>query len=167
MNLDKQLLKVGKLKSTHGIKGEFKFWLDDGIYIIDDLKDKQIFLKDLKNNLDVYLIENFHEVANKLVIKFKGIDNINDALNFIGQEVFFKIEDNLIEHEETLIDFKLVVNNNTIGTVIDEMFNGAQDLVKIKTNDNKQFWVPCVDEYVIEIDYDNKIIYAKNIEILI
>ncbi|QEH61663.1 16S rRNA processing protein rimM [Spiroplasma chinense] len=164
MDLNKQLTEVGKLASTHGIKGEFKFWLNTEFYLVDELVGKQLFLKDNKNNFDVYTIERFYTLKNKLIVKLEGIDNVNDAQKYVQQIVLFKNDDNLVEKEISLLDYKILFEEKNFGKVIELMNNGVYDLVKVKSTDNKEFWIPCVDEYVQEYDDENMILKVKNIE---
>ncbi|AHI52696.1 ribosome maturation factor RimM [Spiroplasma culicicola] len=164
MSLDKKLLEVGKLISTHGIKGEFKFWLNNEFYLVDDLNNKQIFLKDNQNNFDVYTIERFYQQKQKMILKLSGIDDINTAQKFKNHIVLFKIEDNLVEQEVNLVNYQVSNNNHIVGIVKEVMFNGAQDLLKVQENQTTQYWIPYVDEFIINCDDDTKIIYVKNIE---
>jgi 16S rRNA processing protein RimM len=43
------------------------------------------------------------------------------------------------------------------------MENGKYTLVKVKNND-QEIWIPLVDEYLIKIDNEQKIIFVKNFE---
>ncbi|WP_198146102.1 ribosome maturation factor RimM [Spiroplasma helicoides] len=164
MNLDKQLIKVGSLKTTHGIKGEFKFWMQENYHLVEELANKKIFLKDSKNNIDVKVVERLAMISGKRILKLKDIDDINQAEKFVGMDVYFKIDDNLVEEEISLMNYDVVYENNIIGKVVEELFNGAHDLVKVLKEEKTEFWIPCVDRYVVEYDDDNKKIFVQNIE---
>ncbi|QBQ07538.1 16S rRNA processing protein RimM [Spiroplasma gladiatoris] len=164
MNFYNQLTKIGQIKATHGIKGELKIWIDSQLELLEDLKNYQIFLEDHQKNIDVYNVEKFYNLNNKLIIKLKDIDNIDSAKKFINQNILVKKEDNIIGIVKTLINYSLLFENNIIGKVIEEMNNGAHELIKVKTTQGIEFWIPYVGEYILEVDENKKIISAINIE---
>lgn len=166
-NLEEKLISVGKIISTHGIKGELKIWINSDLSIKKDLLNKKIFLKDKSNSIEVYCVEKFYISNNKHILKLKDINNINTALTYKDWEVYFLKEDDLFELYTSLIDFHVLFENSSYGKVIDVMYNGAQDLVKVFNNDNQSIWVPCVDRFVEKVDYESKTITLKNIMELI
>ena len=166
MNLIKQLTEIGKLTATHGIKGEFKIWINEDISFKKDLINQQVFLQDKQNNFDVYTVEKFYNQKNKMIIKFKNIDSINDAEKYLKQVAFVKTSQDVVEITQTLLGFKVYCANKYWGEVIDIMYNGAHELIKVQ-NETKQFWVPCVDNYIQSIDWDAKTVQAVNLELLL
>ncbi|AGR40981.1 ribosome maturation factor RimM [Spiroplasma taiwanense] len=157
------LIKIGKIVSTHAIRGEVKFLLDNKYLLLKEIKNIKIFLEDKQGKIDVYEIEKSYFINKKQILKLKNINNINEAKPLINNIVYIIKNDELIEIKETFIEFEAFYKESKYGIIIDEMYNGAQDLVKVK-NQKNEFWIPCVEVYIESIDYGRKIIFFKNIE---
>ena len=112
--------------------------------------------------------------ANKsfMLIKFEGIDSINDLLPYKGSLLFVTeeiIRQNLDE-DEFLIDELVGLGvfdketDKSLGFVIGVSNNGATDLLSVKTNTKKICLVPFVKAIVPDVDIRNKKIMINNIE---
>jgi 16S rRNA processing protein RimM len=55
-------------------------------------------------------------------------------------------------------------NGNKIGEVSDVIQNSAQDIFEIETAENKKVLIPRVDEFILDIDADNREIKVRLIE---
>ncbi|AUB31408.1 ribosome maturation factor RimM [Spiroplasma floricola] len=160
------LKKIGKIVGTHGLKGEIKFKLENNFILTGDFLNQQIFLENSLKNLDVFEVKKSYFLNKKHIIALENITSIDSAQKLVNNIVYVKKDSEFIEEAFSYIDFKCFYNNKLYGKVIDEMFNGAQDLIKLKT-ENKEFWIPCVDFYLEKIDVVNKEIYLKEIEVLL
>ena len=107
-----------------------------------------------------------------MLIKFKGIDSINDLLPYKGSLLFVTeeiIRQNLDE-DEFLIDELVGLGvfdketDKSLGFVIGVSNNGATDLLSVKTNTKKICLVPFVKAIVPDVDIRNKKIMINNIE---
>ena len=75
-----QLLRVGVITTTHGIRGEVKvFPTTDDIHRFDDLEE--VILKNKKEQLTLH-IEHVKYFKNIVIVKFKEYNNINDVEMF-------------------------------------------------------------------------------------
>lgn len=177
-----EFISVGKILNFHGIQGEAKVGFS---------KNQQEFLKTLKvvfikkdaaqkdsaaKNSDYTKLEVSSVRFNKTfaLIKFKGINSINDLMPFKGCLLFVEqstIRENLGE-DEFLIDeltglevFDL--KGEKIGVVIGVSNNGANDMLSVKSKTKKVSFVPFVKALVPEVDIKNKKVVVNNIEGLI
>lgn len=167
-----QYVSVGKILNFHGIQGEAKVGFS---------KNQQDFLKSLKvvfikKDSDYTKFEVSSVRFNKTfaLIKFKGINSINDLMPYKGCLLFVEqstIRENLGE-DEFLIDeltglevFDL--NGEKIGVVIGVSNNGANDMLSVKSKTTKISLVPFVKALVPEVDIKNKKVVVNNIEGLI
>lgn len=165
-------VSVGKILNFHGIQGETK---------VGYSKNQAEFLQQLKT---VYIKKDNEYVESEIkslrfhknfaLIKFSGINSINDAIPYKGCLIFVKeefIRENLGE-DEFLIDELTGLdvfdtNGNKIGVVVGVSNNGASDLLSIKSKTKKISLVPFVDELVPQVDIKNKKVIINNIEGLI
>ena len=75
-----QLLRVGVITTTHGIRGEVKvFPTTDDIHRFDDLEE--VILQNKKEQLTLH-IEHVKYFKNIVIVKFKEYNNINDVEMF-------------------------------------------------------------------------------------
>ena len=88
------MVYVGEIVNTHGIKGELR--------IVSDFKYKEkVFINGNKLYLgkrkQKVIIDSYRKHKNYDMVKFDGINDINDAIIFKGDEVYIKREDLDIE----------------------------------------------------------------------
>lgn len=165
-------ISVGKILNFHGIQGEAKVGFS---------KNQEDFLKKLKvvyikQNSEYAKLEVTSVRFNKTfaLIKFKGINSINDLIPYKGCLIFVEktvIRENLGE-DEFLIDELtgldvLDAEGNNIGVVVGVSNNGMNDLISIKSKTKKISLVPFVKELVPHVDIKSKKITVNNIEGLI
>lgn len=155
------LIYIGKLVSTHGIKGEVK--------IISDFDKKEKAFK-LGNKLYIgkeeFIIASYrHHKIYDMVI-FKGINDINEVIRLKNSEVF--IERNLLELDEDdyliedLIGYRIEENEIVIGKISEIMYNKNNILLKVVGE--KNFYIPLKSNFITLIDNKNLIIKVKDIE---
>lgn len=161
-------VSVGKILNFHGVKGEAK---------LGYTKNREEFLAKLET---VYVLVNNEykeiEVANIrftpkcAIIKFKGIDSLNDILEYKGCLIF--VDDTVarehLEEDEFLIDELVGLNvydgEERVGSVVGVSNNGASDLLSVKTNSKNICLVPFVKAIVLSVDIKTKRIQINNIE---
>ena len=167
-----QYISIGKILNFHGIQGEAKVGFS---------KDQQDFLKTLKfvyikKDIDYIKFDISNVRFNKTfaLIKFKGINSINELMPYKGCIIFTEedfVRKSLSEEEflvDELIGLEVLdLNNKKIGTIVSVLNNKSQDLLSVKSLNNKICSVPFVKELVPTIDLKNKKIIVNNIEGLI
>lgn len=153
---------LGKIVNTHGIKGEVR--------IISNFKLKdQVFTKDFplyvgKDKIKL-IINSYRPHKNYDMVTFIGINDINDVLIYKGESVYVNRNDLEIENYilEDLINLEVYSNNELIGKVTDIMDNGAHEILVVE---NKHL-IPLVDEFINEVNINDKKIIINEIEGLI
>jgi 16S rRNA processing protein RimM len=90
-------LRVGVISSTHGVKGEVKvFPTTDDVNRFNDLK--QVLLDTGKEYIELE-IEGVKYFKQFVILKFKGINNINDIEKYKGKDLLVSRE-NAVKLEE-------------------------------------------------------------------
>lgn len=164
-------VSVGKILNFHGIKGEAKVGYSKS-QLDFVLSLEMVYLKDSANSYVPFRIESAKPHKNIIIVKFEGINSINEILPYKGSLLF--VEDSIIrenlEEDEFLIDelVGLEVFDNAdgkkLGFVIGVSNNGASDLISVKTNSKKVCLIPFVKAIVPVVDIKNKKIMINNIE---
>ncbi len=163
-------VSVGKIVNFHGIKGEAKVGYSKNQQDFFTSLDT-VYLKDKDNYTSLHILS-AKPLKNMMIVKFEGIDSINDILELKGKLLFVEesvIRENINEDEfliDELVGLEVFDNENgqKLGFVIGVSNNGASDLISIKTNSKKISLVPFVKAIVPIVDIKNKKIMINNIE---
>ncbi|SFG10988.1 16S rRNA processing protein RimM [Lachnospiraceae bacterium C7] len=154
----KDKLQVGVITSTHGIRGEVKVYpTTDDVNRFKKLKN--VILDDGKVQLDLE-VERVKFFKNLVILKFKGIDNINDIEKYKKASLFVRRED-AVELEENeffiadLIGLKVESDEGEdLGKIADVLQTGANDVYIIKKAGEEDLLVPAIHECVKEINIE-------------
>ena len=84
------LIYIGKLVNTHGLKGEVRIYpYTDDIKRFDELKKIYVEIDNVKVKLDIKSVRYY---KNLVIAKFNNIDTIEDAMKYKGKYIFIDIE---------------------------------------------------------------------------
>ena len=160
-----ELISIGKIINFHGILGEAKVGYSDPKRIESA---KKVIVKNIPLNIEKI---RFHK--NFAIVKFKEISDINELLNFKGENIYLAKEEvkNQLEEEEYLIDDLVGLNvfddkDDFIGIVDSIAKSTGNDILSIKPEDEKygNILVPFVKELVPIVDVKAKKIVIKPIK---
>ncbi len=152
------LLKVGVITSTHGLKGEVKVFPTT-----DDAKRfkklKEVLLDTGKEKI-VLSIEQVKFFKQLVILKFKGIDDIGDVQKYRGKDLFVTRE-NAVKLKKgeyfiaDLIGVNVVSEDGALkGILKDVMQTGANDVYVIELSDGRELLLPAIKECVLAVDLD-------------
>lgn len=154
------LLQVGVITTTHGIRGEVKVFptTDDPKRFLDL---KNVILDDGKTTLDLE-IHNVKFFKNLVILKFKGIDNINDIEKYKKAGLYVTRED-AVELEEDeyfiadLIGMDVISDEGEqLGTISDVLQTGANDVYVISSKGQKDLLLPAIHECVLDVNVEER-----------
>ena len=157
-------LKIGKVLGTHALKGELK------IRSYSDFNDQRFVIGNklyLNNIEDPFIIKTVRIHNGNYLVSFEGLQDINLVEKYVGSIVYGLKEDVVLEDNEyfydDLIGCKVKENDQVIGTVESIYFNGAQDILNVKTT-KKTIAIPYVDAFIVDEDIENKVIEVQLIK---
>lgn len=151
-----ELIKIGKIVSPHGIKGQIKVYNYSRRDRFEDISEITI-------DKETFNIESITSVKNMVILKIQGIDDRNSAEALRGKDVFMdeKYLDELKEDEYLIRDLiGLDVfrdESSSIGKVIDVLQYGSSDTYEIKLNNGKMAYIPAVKEFIKDVDLEKGI----------
>ena len=161
-------ISIGKILNFHGVQGEAKLGYS---------KNREEFLSGLKRvyiqSGDDYLpleIVRVRFTPKCGIIKFKGIDTLNDILEYKNKLLFIEestARENLEEDEfliDELVGLDVYDGDKKVGAVVGVSNNGASDLLSVRTHGDKVSLVPFVKAIVLSVDIKNRKIQINNIE---
>ena len=150
------LLQVGVITSPHGLKGEVKvFPMTDDVQQFKKLR--KVILDTGKEQLPLE-IGGVKFFKNLVILKFKGIDNINDVEQYRQKSLLIKREQTtpLKENEYFMADLiglqVFTEDGKEFGTLKDVMPTGANDVYIIKTEEYGEVLIPAIKDCILKID---------------
>jgi 16S rRNA processing protein RimM len=147
-------LVVGKLRRPHGVHGEI---------LMDVYTD---FPERLKAGTGVYVGEThnllflqsqrWHKDA--MLVAFNGLNNLEEIGKFRNQLVFVRSDDRPSLPDGEYYHHQIVglhvknESDETLGTIVDVLETGANDILVIRNENGSELLVPVIDSVVTNID---------------
>ena len=135
------LLRVGVISSTHGVRGEVKVYpTTDDVNRFNELKKVILDAGQERRELEIQGVKFF---KNMVILKFKGYDSINDIEKYKGKDLLIT-RDQAVElgPEE----------GEELGILTDVIKTGANDVYEVKTAEGKEVLLPAIKECVRNVD---------------
>ncbi|HIZ79420.1 MAG TPA: ribosome maturation factor RimM [Candidatus Lachnoclostridium stercorigallinarum] len=152
------MLRVGVISSTHGVRGEVKvFPTTDDPARFEDLET--VFLDTGKEMLELE-IAGVKFFKNMVILKFKGYDNINDIEKYRGKDLWITREQAVPLGEDEnfvadLIGLSVITDQGeTLGTMKDVMFTGANDVYVVERENGKELLLPAIKDCILDVDLE-------------
>ena len=155
------LLKVGVITTTHGVRGEVKVFptTDDA----ERFLDIEYVLLDTGRELRRLNIQHVKFFKNLAILKFEGIDNINDIEMYKGRDLWIPREEaqELGEDEYYVADLigmdVLLENGEKFGVIRDVMETGANDVYVVELPDHQEVLLPAIRECILDVDLEENV----------
>ena len=167
----KKRLEIGQIVNTFGIKGFVKIYpYVNELQRFDDLKT--VYIKNKKQEKE-YEIEEVKYQKNMVLIKFKGIETIEQAEDLRNSYVEIDRKDAIALEEGEYFIADLLGADVYLETgeklgVLEDIYNtGSRDIYVVKNELGKQYLLPYIDEVIKKIDVENSKITVHLIEGLI
>ena len=152
------MLQVGVITQTHGVRGEVKvFPTTDDVNRFKKLK--QVILDTGKETmpLEIQSVKFFKQFV---ILKFKGIDNINDIEKYKRCSLYVTREHAVaLEEDEYFIADMIGMevcteDGNIFGTLKDVIETGANDVYVIENAGHGEVLVPAIKECIRSVDIE-------------
>lgn len=152
------MLQVGVITQTHGVRGEVKvFPTTDDVNRFKKLK--QVILDTGKETmpLEIQSVKFFKQFV---ILKFKGIDNINDIEKYKRCSLYVTREHAVpLEEDEYFIADMIGMevcteDGNIFGTLKDVIETGANDVYVIENAEHGEVLVPAIKECIHSVDIE-------------
>jgi 16S rRNA processing protein RimM len=151
-----ELIPVGKIIGTHGIKGQLKLHSYSGN--AESLgAARSITLKSATGTLQEFTVNGFKANSGRFIISLKGFDDINLVQPLLGNEVCLKrgqlpgLEDDEYYWSD-LIGLKVLTDDGIqLGTIRDIFETGSSDIYVVQ-GENREYLIPAIGDVVKEVD---------------
>ena len=156
----KNYLEVGHIVNTDGLKGFLKVVpYTDNIERFEELKSVIVVYN--KEQIE-FEIEEVKYFKGMVIIKFKGIDHINDAEKYKNCLLKIKRQDAKKLDKNTYFIADLIglsvydEQNKKIGTLVEIFPTGSNDVYVVKDEKGKQILLPAIKSVIKEINLENE-----------
>lgn len=160
----KDLLQIGVITSTHGVRGEVKvFPTTDDVNRFKKLTD--CFLE-YKGDYIPMKKKSCKFFKNMVILGFDGYDNINDIEKFRQCKLFVDREHavKLSKDEYFVTDLigilVLTEDNQELGTLKEVIPTGANDVYVVVDKEGKELLLPAIKECIRVVDMENCRMYV-------
>ena len=152
------MLQVGVITQTHGVRGEVKvFPTTDDVNRFKKLK--QVILDTGKETmpLEIQSVKFFKQFV---ILKFKGIDNINDIEKYKRCSLYVTREHAVPPEEDEYFIADMIgmevctEDGNIFGTLKDVIETGANDVYVIENAEHGEVLVPAIKECIRSVDIE-------------
>ncbi len=177
MSIFDDYIAIGKILKTIGLKGTVKvapltdfperFFQTKVVRIFNEFSGS-LFSSPLTGD-NIVAVESVELYGKFFKIKLEGFDTIEESekikncLLLVPESERVQIDDDAyFMYELTGLD--VYENDKLIGKVIKIENYGAQDILFVKSPAGKEYMIPYVDEFIVNVDAVNKKIFIKSIE---
>lgn len=160
--MEKELLEAGKIINTHALKGEVR------IFPYCDSAEFLCEVKKLYIDGEAYKVNAARVHKGQALIKFKGVNTIEEAEALLGKLVWFDKKDVKLDEGQFFIEDIIglqvedIDSGEIYGKVTDVFTTGANDVFEV-TGD-RILLVPKIDSVVLEIRLKEKRILIRPLE---
>lgn len=151
-----ELIPVGKIIATHGIRGQMKLHSYSGN--VESLGAvRSVILKSPAGILCEHTLAGFNANSGRFIIHLKDIDDINLAESLVGSELCLKRGQlpDLDEDEyywTDLIGLRVVTEDGSLlGTVADIFETGSNDIYVVRDG-AREFLIPAIGDVIKNVD---------------
>ena len=162
------LLQVGIITSTHGVRGEVKVYpTTDDPRRFRRLKEVVLDTGREKLNLEIEGVKFFKQFV---ILKFKGLDNINDIEKYRQKSLYVTRKNAVrLQRDEyfiaDLIGLKVQDEDGTeLGTVKDVIETGANDVYEVEMADGRSLFLPAIKQCILNVDVENGMMQVHVLE---
>lgn len=152
-----QFFQVGVITTTHGIRGEVK--------VFPTTNDPERFRK-LKNVILASEKERFPAEIQGVrfskqfvIVKFRGIDDINEVETYKGRQILVPREDAVrLEQDEyyiaDLLGMDVVTDEGETGVLKDVIETGANEVYVVELDGFGEVLIPAIKDCILDVDVE-------------
>ena len=153
-----QRLQVGVITATHGLKGEVKvFPTTDDPNRFRRLKE---VILDTGKEERVLKIEGVEFFKQMVILKFQGLDDINDVER-LRRGILYVTRENAVRLKRNeyfiadLIGMRVENEDGSeLGVLQDVISTGANDVYDVRLADGRQLLIPAIRECILEVNVE-------------
>ncbi|MCH5342624.1 MAG: 16S rRNA processing protein RimM [Acetatifactor sp.] len=153
-----EILQVGVITAPHGVRGEVKVFptTDDPRRF---KKLKQVLLDTGKEQLDLE-IEGVKFFKKFVILKFKGLDNMNDVERYRQKSLYVTRENAVRLNKDEYFIADLIglqvqdEDGKAIGILKNVLETGANDVYVVEMKDGRELLLPAIKQCILQVELE-------------
>ncbi len=169
-----ELVEIGRYNKTHGVNGEISAMVDCDIEVLTRFT---CLVSDIDGIYVPFFINQVrNKSANAVLLTIDGMNNENEASLLVNKLIYvLKREYGELTHDahsddypvDYFIGFSVYQGGRELGTITDIEDSTANVLFKVSNSGERQYLLPAVEDFIKDIDMDDKKLYMDFPEELI
>lgn len=157
-----EMLKVGVITSTHGVRGEVKVFptTDD----VNRFKKLKTVMLDTGKEIMTLEIAGVKFFKNMVILKFKGIDNVDDVQKYRQKDLYVARKDAVKLYKDEYFIADLIgidvfeEDGKRMGTLKEVMPTGANDVYVVTLCEDytrgmqKEVLIPAIKQCILDVN---------------
>ena len=152
-----EYFELGYVKKTSGLKGMLLVQPDTD-RAAHYLGTDAFFLEESGQAVPYFIEECTLDSKGLMRVRFEEIEDADTARRLVGKKVFLPLHQlpalegkQFYFHE--VIGWKAIdENNHTIGSILDVLDRGPQELLLVKSAVGKEIYLPLADDFILDVD---------------
>ena len=161
-----ELIPIGKIVSTHGLRGEVKFRYYNEVQ--EDFSSYTSFFTIAQGGPQEIKPDRIKWAKGFFYIIFENIHTIEDAIPLVNKELFVDVGALPCLEKGSYYDFQLqgltVFNHKKepVGIVKEILHQSGSDILIVE-HGNEEIFIPMIDEYIDRIDTENSLLVLTDV----
>ena len=163
-----EILQVGVITSTHGLRGEVKvFPTTDDAARFRRLKEVILDTGEGKMLLEIQGVKFFKKFV---ILKLKGIDSIDEAEKYRRKSLFVTRKNAVpLRRDEyfvaDLVGLRVIDDmDQELGVLTEVLQTGANDVYVVKMKDGREALIPAIKQCILNVDVEGGLIRVHILE---
>lgn len=154
-----EIFPIGQINKPHGVNGEMSFSFTTDVF---DTEEAPFVIFEIQGIFVPFFIAEYRFKSNETaLIKLEGIDSDEKARAFAGQTVYLpKKYLGMVEDTEIELDYFVgfLLIDQQVGElgIISEVDQTTENALFVIQKQDDELLIPVGDDYIVEIDHDNK-----------
>lgn len=155
-----ELLQVGIIANTHGVRGEVKvFPTTDDVTRFNKLKE--VILDTGDEKITLHILERKY-YKNMVILRFREFTNINEVEKYKGRSLLVTREHAVrLQKDEYFIADMIGLSvtaedGEELGELNDVLQTGANDVYVVKKKDTPDLLIPAIKDCILNVDMENR-----------
>lgn len=167
--------QVARIVNTFGIKGQLKLLLDTDFVEARFAIGNQLTIMDGDQVVKQVILADFKEHKGAYLVKFEGINNINDVEGYKGMSLAISsdqqhaLEADTFYHHQIIGLSVVTIQGQDLGHIKEILALGSNDVwvVKPAEKGKKEILLPFIKDVVKKVDLDQKLVTVELMEGLV
>lgn len=166
-----KLYNVGKIVNTHGIRGELKILSQTDFPELRFSKGSKLIFVEPESGRQVNaVVEGAREHKGMFMVRFKEWDNINLVESFKGwlvkvtEEDLAELDEEEYYYHEIIGCAVITTDGEKLGEITEILSPGANHVWVVKRPKGKDLLIPVIDDVVLNVDVEAKLVTVELME---